>query len=232
MRQPERNVPVAAIGGVALSAVIYILASAVMFGLLPADELARSTAPFASAAGRALGAAALGLVAVCAFLKAAGTLGGWILVTAETTRSSAVLGFFPRTLARTRRDGTPVPALVLTVVLTTLAALASTSPTLGRQFAVLINVAVVLSMVVYAYCCIALARISREAGPGPARFWALGCGVAGTLFCIWVIATCEPQLLLVSAGLLAAAVPAWAVVRWLERRKAAPGGTNAPPEAI
>jgi arginine:agmatine antiporter len=226
VRNPERNVPIAAIGGVALAGAIYILASAAMFGLLPASEMAVSTAPFASATGKVLGAAAAGLVALCALLKASGTLGGWILLTAETSRSSAVLGFFPRWLGRTRADGTPVPGLVLTGVLTTLGALLTVSPTLGKQFAMLINVATVLALVIYGYCALALLRFSKEMPTAGGRLLAAALGILGALFCAWLVVTSDLQLLWWSLGVLLLCVPAWIGFRIAERRKAPAATTS------
>ncbi|MGZ8370759.1 MAG: amino acid permease, partial [Caulobacteraceae bacterium] len=88
VRNPRRNIPIAAVGGVALSALVYILATTAISGMLPASELVKSSAPFAAVAAKALGAAAAALVTVCALLKTSGTLGGWVLVTAETARAS------------------------------------------------------------------------------------------------------------------------------------------------
>ena len=81
VERPERNVPLATMGGIGLAALVYMFASTAIFGLVSAENLAASSAPFALAVERILGPAAAGLVAICAILKAAGTCGGWIFVT-------------------------------------------------------------------------------------------------------------------------------------------------------
>src|SRR5205823_1700781 len=83
----------AAFGGVALASVVYIAANVAVLGVLPAAQLAASTAPFADVVARLAGWGAGAVVAVCATLKASGTLAGWILVTAESGRAGAASGF-------------------------------------------------------------------------------------------------------------------------------------------
>lgn len=164
VRNPQRNVPIAALGGVALAAVVYIAAAAAIMGIVPAGELKSSTAPFALVAQRVLGPAAGAAIAVCALVKAAGTLAGWVLVTGQIMRAAAEDGLFPRWLARARADGTPVRALMVLAATMSAVALASVQPTLGQQFGVLTNAAVVLSLVIYLLCIAALWRFCAEPG--------------------------------------------------------------------
>jgi arginine:agmatine antiporter len=91
VQNPARNVPLATMGGVGIAALVYMFASTAIFGMVPAELLASSSAPFALAVDGILGPAAAGLVAMCAILKASGTLGGWVLVTGEATRWTAAM---------------------------------------------------------------------------------------------------------------------------------------------
>ena len=217
VRNPERNVPLATYGGVALSAVLYIVASAAVFGVMPAAELARSTAPFADVVERLAGAGVAAAVAACALLKASGTLGGWIMVTAQTTRSSAEAGYFPKVLSSMREDGVPVRDLIVLAVLMTIVAFATVQPTVGEQFGVLINVATNLSLAVYALCCVALVR-----GAGKLGRWqgaAVVTAVAGFAFSVAVIALSDAELLKVQGWLFLLSLPLFGLVWWMGRRR-------------
>ncbi len=112
VENPERNVPLATVAGVVLAAIIYIAVSTVMMGLAPASELASSTAPFALVAGKMLGQIAVPLIAGAAMLKAMGTLAGWVLLTAQTSKAAADRGLLPRIFGRTRAGDTPVAGLL------------------------------------------------------------------------------------------------------------------------
>ncbi|HEX4159611.1 MAG TPA: amino acid permease [Rhizomicrobium sp.] len=212
VRNPLRDVPVGTLAGLFVAALLYMAASAAIMGLLPAAVLAKSTAPFADAVAPILGASAAGAIALCATLKASGTLGSTLLLTAETAESESVLGAM-------RMDATAIVAprvslgnLVFTGILTSLIAIASASPTLARQFTIVTNVAVVLSLMVYGAAGGALLRLSHTL-PAAYRFWARSTAAGGVLFSCALVAASEPDLLVWSLGSVAVATFAYLLVR-------------------
>lgn len=201
---PKRNVPIATFGGVAIAAVVYIAACTALSGITPALEMAKQTAPFAAAVAKAIGGIAGGLVAACALVKAIGTLGGWLLVAAETGRAGAHAGLFPRILYEDF-GRPPRRALLIVAVGLSLLTAATAAPTIGGQFATIINVSTLFCLFAYLGICCVLAKI----GSTRERWLA----VAMFVFTAGVCAASEPKLLGVS--LLAVAVGAlpWAVLR-------------------
>jgi len=194
VENPSRNVPLATLAGVLLAGVVYIASCTVIMGLIPAGELAKSTAPFADAARFVIGSAAGSLVAVMACLKASGTLCGWVLLTAQVGKAGAERGNFPKIFARTDRHGIPVANLVIMALIMTAAVFLTMSPTLGQQFSKLIEVSVVLCLVIYVYSSIALWRL------GTYRFFA----VVAALASLVVIILSGVQMLLLTALLMLA----------------------------
>lgn len=230
MRRPERNVPIATLAGVLIATVIFVSASAAIFGLATSDELGQSSAPFALAIGRTLGAGLASAVAACAMLKAAGTANGITLVTAETTRASAATGYFPAFLARTDRRGTATSALVFLAVLETVTVLLTISPTLGRQFQILINISTFLTLVMYGWCAVALLRVSGEVSSPARRLGLRLCAGLALAFCVWTSVVSDLKLLFVGLGFLALTVPLWIGARLAARahaRGSAVGGRSA-----
>src|SRR5690606_29812814 len=51
VRDPDRNVPRATIGGILIAGVVYLVSSVLMMGIIPAERIAESSAPFALVAG-------------------------------------------------------------------------------------------------------------------------------------------------------------------------------------
>ena len=212
VKHPARNVPLATMGGVGIAALVYMAASTAIFGMVSASSIATSSAPFALAVGRIMGPAAAGLVAICAVLKASGTLGGWVLVTGETTRWTAASGFLPRWFAKKGTDGTPIRALVGMATLMSCLVILTTAPTIGEQFGVMINAAVVFNLMAYVYVALALIRMTADAAP--ARRWtARILSVLGIAFCLVLIGSSGALLLAVAGGLVALTIPAWYFVR-------------------
>lgn len=214
VKRPERNVPIATMGGVVLVAVVYVLATSAIFGMVPAAEIARSSAPFALAVRTILGPAAAGFVAICAILKTCGALGGWVLVTGESTRWTAAAGYLPRWLARPAADGTPTRALLAMAVVMSGAALLTTAPTVGEQFGLLIDAAVVFTLLVYIYAAVALVRFSASATRARRRV-AIAVAILASLFCAVLILSSGLVLIAITAALGALTVPGW----WLVRRR-------------
>ncbi|MBX7250038.1 MAG: amino acid permease [Caulobacteraceae bacterium] len=220
VRDPARNVPVASFAGVGLAAVVYIAASVAVFGVLPAAALAESTAPFADVVGKLAGAAIAGAVAACAVFKAAGTLGGWVMVAAQTTQASVEGGYLPKFLSKPGKPHAPTRELLVLAVLMTAISFATLQPTIGKQFGVLINVASNLSLAMYSLCCVALLRWGGELGRG-----ALGARVIAALglaFSVWSIVAGDPEMLKVQGWLLVASLPIWGLLWWTGRPKPAP----------
>ncbi|WP_305674822.1 amino acid permease [Phenylobacterium sp.] len=184
---PRRNLPIAALGGVALASLVYTTATAAVMGVIPAERLAASTAPFADMVAIAAGPIAGAVVAACALAKTLGTLGGWVLVAAEAGRVGAASGYLPKALSTPGLRTTPVRDILLVALLMSLATLATLSPTLTKQFNALINASVLLILGVYILCALALVRfasaIENPARRGAARL----IGLAAAAFCVWMI---------------------------------------------
>ena len=64
VENPGRNVAIATLGGVLIAASVYISSCTVLMGLIPAQQLARSSAPFADAVRLVLGPVAAGFIAL------------------------------------------------------------------------------------------------------------------------------------------------------------------------
>jgi arginine:agmatine antiporter len=217
VRDPERNIAVATIGGLAIAALIYIAACAAIMGILPASELAKSSAPFADAVVPMLGAVMAGIVALCALMKASGTLGAVTLLTLETAECESVLGqALPGFVLG---DRATMSNFIFTGVLTSLVTIASASPTLARQFTIVTEVVVILTVLVYGAAALALLLMSHRL-PRKVQLWARPVAVAAAAFSAVLVAVAEPDLLLYSAAFVVAAVLAYLMIR-LRRPQAA-----------
>ncbi|MET8975115.1 amino acid permease [Streptomyces sp. NPDC004539] len=105
---PERTVGRASVLGTLASALVYILGTVAVFGLVPHAQLVESGAPFADAvnaiAGGTWGGTAIALVAVASIV---GCLNGWILLAAQMPYAAALDGLFPKPFAKVGKGGVP-----------------------------------------------------------------------------------------------------------------------------
>ncbi len=155
VKDPARTIPRATVMGTLLAAVVYILGTVGVMGVLPAGELARSTAPFAEAARVMWGGWAGSLIAAGAAVSAFGALNGWILLQGQMPMAAARDGLFPAVFGKVSRRGTPVHGLVISSVLITgLVALNYTS-SLVDQFTFIILLATLSTLVPYVFSSLA-----------------------------------------------------------------------------
>jgi arginine:agmatine antiporter len=209
VENPSRNVAIATLGGVLIAASVYIASCTVLMGLIPAAALARSGAPFADAVRVVLGPVAGGLIALAALIKATGTLGGWILLTAQTGKAGADHGLFPGMFGRVDRFGVPVTSLLLMAALMSAVVFATISPTLGEQFGELIEVSVIFCMMLYVYACIAVLLYPRWIASATSLERYRPPAAVALLFCLVVIGYAEPKLLLLTAAMLLLTLPVY-----------------------
>ena len=144
-------------------------------------------------------------------LKASGTLGATTLLTLETAESEAVLGEARPGFVGGERVTTS--NLIFTGVLTSLITVASASPTLGRQFTIVTDVCVVLTVIIYGAASLALLRLSG-ALPRNVQLWARPAAVVGTIFCGVLVVVSEFDLLICSAAAVLAAIVAYLSIRF------------------
>ncbi|KRG70957.1 hypothetical protein ABB29_03755 [Pseudoxanthomonas dokdonensis] len=162
VRNPQRNVPIATIGGIVIAGIVYLLSSVLMMGIVPAAQLSQSSAPFALVAGQMFGAWAIPIIAAAAALKATGTLGGWMLVSGESGARAAQRGFLPPIFGRLRANGSAGWGLFIIAASMTLLAVFTLAPTVSSQFETLIEMVVTLVIMAYATAGLALLLGSPE----------------------------------------------------------------------
>jgi len=206
IENPRRNIPLATLFGVGIAAVVYLLSSAVIMGIIPNDELQVSHAPFADAARVAVGTVGVVIISLCAIVKSTGALGGWMLLVSQSAKAAADDGMFPKIFARLNRSGVPGVGLAIVAVLMTLVLFATASPTIAGQFANITNLAVILIVLPYLYASVAVVKIVRI---HQRHNWGIyiAVGLAAVVYCIWAIRGGDPPTVVNAMVALLISVP-------------------------
>jgi amino acid transporter len=214
VRDPDRNVPRATLAGIAVAGVVYIVSSVLVMGIVPAKELAASSAPFALVAGNIFGAWAMPIIALAAALKATGTLGGWMLVSGESGACAAKRGYLPRFFGAQLRNGAAHWGLVFITLGMTAITFITLAPTVAQQFGFIVNVVVLLIVLAYAAAGLSLMLGTPHRPPG-VRERVLG---AGALLACGLLFFSSSWDMIV--GSLLATLLAWIAFRLTTRRRA------------
>ena len=208
IENPKRNVPLATLIGLGMAAVVYLLSSTVIMGMLPNEELRTSHAPFAEAARLAIGPVGAIVISVCAVLKSVGSLGGWMLLVGQSAKAAADDGMFPRIFARLNGHGVPGYGLVIVGVLMTIVLFATMSPTLADQFNHIVNLAVMLIIVPYVYAAVSVVKVIHDHHLPHSTFltykWI---ALAAVVYCLWAVIGGEPRTVVGAMVALLISVP-------------------------
>jgi amino acid transporter len=215
VRDPDRNVPRATLAGIAIAGVVYVVSSVLVMGIVPAEELAASSAPFALVAGRLFGEWGMVAIAAAAALKATGTLGGWMLVSGESGAQAAHRGFLPAAFGLKRGNGAAAWGLLFVAVGMTVIAFVTSAPTLGEQFGIIIEMVVLLVVLAYATAGLSLmlGTAQRPATTGDRLF-----GAGALIACGLLVYSSSLRTI---AGAAAVAIGTWLLFRLTRLRATA-----------
>jgi putrescine:ornithine antiporter len=167
VENPKRDVPLACMFGTLGAAVIYILSTTVIQGIVPNAELAKSTGPFGLAFAKMFTPAIGQLVMALAAMACVGSLLGWQFTLASTAKDAADSDMFPKVFGKANALGAPIAGMVIMGIVQSVMALSTISPNLSEQFAALVNLAVVTNVVPYIISLSALFVMMRNAKVDP-----------------------------------------------------------------
>src|ERR1700681_1546529 len=220
IRNPQRNIPLSLIWGVATVGALYILVNAAVQYVLPAAAVAASERPASDAVALVLGRAGASLVSAGMAVSMLVTLNGTIMSGARVPFAMARDGYFFKALAEVHpRFHTPSVAIVVQAVLSILLLL------LGANFRQLFSLAIFAEWLFYMITGSTL-FVFRVREPGmerPYRTW--GYPVVPAVF---VLASAEvlrrtfPANVKSSAGVCLAILAGVPIFYLFARRRAAP----------
>jgi len=161
VENPEKNVPIAVLGGTLGAAVIYIVSTNVIAGIVSNPELVASTAPFGLVFAKMFNPMVGSIVMGLMVLACIGSLLGWQFTIAQVFKSSADTGYFLPIFAKANKAGTPIVGMLILLAGQTALGFLTISPDLSKQFDILVNLAVVTNLVPYILSMAALMTMQK-----------------------------------------------------------------------
>jgi putrescine:ornithine antiporter len=164
VENPKRDVPLACMFGTLGAAVIYILSTTVIQGIVPNPELAKSTGPFGTAYAHMFNPTIGSIIMGLAVVACLGSLLGWQFTIAATGKAAADERMFPAFFSKVNSMGAPITGMVVLGIVQSAMALSTISPSLSEQFSALVSLAVVTNVIPYIIALSALMVMMRTAG--------------------------------------------------------------------
>ncbi len=194
VENPKKNVPIATFFGTLGVAVIYVLSTNIMAGIVPNVDLLNSNAPFGLVFSHMLDDTVGKVIMASMVISCCGALLCWQFTLSRVFKSSADVGFFPKIFAKVNSADAPVKGTFILLAMQTVMALMTMDETLYRQFENLVNLAVVTNVFPYLLCCIAVRTILLENNVSlSSRISVYFVSVVAFLYSIYAIYACGQE---------------------------------------
>jgi APA family basic amino acid/polyamine antiporter len=239
VENPRVNVARASLLGTGLSAVLYVLVTAAVMGLVPHHALVNNGSPFVNAFQTIFNGAGWAgkFIAAIAVISGIGALNGWTLIVTETSRAMAQDNLFPRPFAWTDKKGTAWFGILVGTALPSLLMLWRYSTSSGlKVFTYLVALTVVTVAIPYFMSAIAqltylVSRRRKVQGWQFARD--LCVAGASVLFSMWVAFANPYQVIYQTVLVLMVGVIVYAFLNaWRQRQGDAAEPVDLPPEEL
>ncbi len=215
IRDPRRTIPRATIAGTLVAALIYILSTVSLMGLLSPAELAGSHAPFADAATRLFGSAAGYVVACAGAVACIGALNGWVLLQGQMPRAAALDGLFPGTFRVLSGSGVPLKGIIISSLCISALLLMNYMEGYVEKFTFVILLATLATLIPYLASALAQLKLALKGGrPG-----LTGLAIVAALACLysaWAVVGLGAYTIFWGMVLMATGAPLFA---WMRRRR-------------
>jgi putrescine:ornithine antiporter len=163
IENPEKNVPIAVMAATVGVAIIYIVSTNIIQGIVPNADLVNSNAPFGLVFTMMFNSTIGKIVCFLLILSCCASTLGWQFTIAKVFQQSAEDGFFPRIFAKVNKWKAPVAGMIIITAIQTGFCLMTASPALFKQFNVLVDIAVVTNIMPYILSMAAVAVIMKKA---------------------------------------------------------------------
>lgn len=206
----ERTIPRALFIGMLTVVAIYLSATFAVMLLVPAEQLAQTTAPFAEAA-RAFGAWGPKFIAGGALIATAGTLNGLIFSCGQMPMAVAHDKLAPRWLGVTTKGGSPINALLVSSAIASALLLLNYSRGLVGAYTFLLMMATALGLIYYVV--VALAELRYSTNPANKALGWTAIAIIGIVYSLFAALGSGLEVLFWGCLVMAAGVPLYFLFR-------------------
>jgi basic amino acid/polyamine antiporter, APA family len=216
---PKRTIPRSTLLGIAIAALLYVLGTIAVMGLVPREQLEHSVAPFSDAARMLWGHWGATAISIAIMLSAIGALNGWTLLMGQVPMAAARDGLFPTLFGRMSVQGVPALGIVISAVCATLLVLVQAAGSSGFSafYNLVVSLSTMAAVIPYAFCALATGLVAAyAAGGGPIPRLTL-VEVIAFVFAVFTLYGCGAKAVLYGLIMLVLGIP---VFVWQRRRSA------------
>ena len=216
IENPTKTIPRATILGTAAAIFIYLLGSLAVMGIIPANTLQTSEAPYADAAAVIWGESARYWVALGAIISTFGALNGWILMQGQIPLAAAKDQLFPAFFKQTNRFGSPSKGIIVSSVLVSILMVMNFNEGFIAAFEFMILLATLTVLVPYLFSTGAHMLYYLQPQQYAQNKWTWSIGLLGFIFSMLAVVGSGEEVVFWGFLLLMGGIPFYI---WLKKGK-------------
>ena len=205
----------ATIFGTIATVFIYIISSVSIMGVIPAEVLAQSSAPFADVAEIFWGGAAKYIVAAGAVIATMGALNGWILMQGAIPMAAAQAGLFPKIFGKVNQSRSPIYGIVISSFIVSIFMFFNYSNSLVETFSYMMQLTTLAVTIPFLFSITSFVIILKRSH---SRYYhKLTVAICAFAFVVWIMVGCGSEVLISGLSLFLLGIPFYF---WITREKA------------
>jgi amino acid transporter len=214
---PKRTIPRSTILGITIAALLYVLGTTAVMGLVPREQLVHSVAPFSDAARVLWGPSGATVISIAVMISAIGALNGWTLLMGQVPMAAARDRLFPPIFAQLSPKGVPAIGIAISAVLATLLVLSQVAgpPGFSSFYNLVVSLSTMAAVVPYAFCALATGLVAAYAAGGGAVPRLGLIELIAFIFAVFTLYGCGAEAVLYGFIMLVLGIP---VFVWQRRR--------------
>ena len=200
----SKIIPRAIVFGTLCTALLYLISSIGIMGLIPGDVLASSKAPYVLASQYLFGGNWHLLMSVIASVVCIGTLNAWMLTSGQIALGLAEDGLMPSLFANKNSNGSPNSGLIVSALGICPLLFLTMDSSIAKQITSIINFSVVAFLFVYLMCVFAYIKVLYQER---ARYYHWIYALLALIFCCWIIYKTSCLTIVISLAFVFSGVP-------------------------
>ncbi len=216
VENPEKTIPRATMLGTLIAAFVYIFGTLAVMGLIPAEALKNSAAPFADTAAKMWGELARQWVALGAIISTFGALNGWILMQGQVPLAMAKDKIFPSLFGKENKKEVPALGIIISSLLLSGLMSMNFSKSLVEQFKFMILLSTLTVLIPYLFSAAATVLIVKKQNTAipKERHTVLFIATMAFFYALWAVAGSGQDVVYWGFILLMLGVPIYILMKY------------------
>lgn len=208
VENPSKTIPLAIVAGTICVALLYLVNSLAILGIIPGAQLMHSNAPYADVSRFIFGGNWHLVISVIASIICIGTLNAWTLTSGQISLGLAQDGLMPALFGRKNKYDAPFWGLAISCMGIILLLILTANKSLASQVLTIIDFSVTAFLFVYALCCVAFFKILLQKKENfKDKIVSMLYVSAAFAFCSWVIYETPVSIILIASLFTVSGLP-------------------------